>query len=164
MLFLKLILDDWSIQNTFKTVKEFEFSHYCVVIIKALSNHRCESSFQLFDFLSEHNKIIIKLFFVDVHGVIRKLSEILNSLFELFWDLFDSFWKSLTFCTSQLNSLKFIELHDGGCQVKNIMAPFRICVKSWEQGIKGKFPFSLRFIFVFKIVFLKFWANINCSL
>ena len=44
------------------------------------------------------------------------------------------------------------------------MTSFRVSVKSGEESIKSQFPFSFRLVFVFKVEFFKFGADINCSL
>ena len=87
MFLLKFILDDRSVQNSFETVQELEFTHDGIIVVKALCNNWGKSSFKFFDFLSENNEVIIELFSVDVHGIVWELSEVLNSFLELFRDL-----------------------------------------------------------------------------
>ncbi len=111
--------------------------------------------------MSENDKVIVKLFSVDVHGVIRKKSEVLNSLFELFRDLFESLSQSFTLCATELDSFEFVELHDCGGQVKNIVASFRVSIKSGEQSVECQFPFSFGLVLVLKVVLLELGADID---
>ncbi len=39
MFLLKLVLDDRPVQNTFKAVQKFEFSHNGIIIIESLGNY-----------------------------------------------------------------------------------------------------------------------------
>lgn len=48
--------------------------------------------------------------------------------------------------------------------MQNIVAPFRIGIESWEQGIQSELPFSLRKSFVLKVVLLELGANVNSGL
>jgi hypothetical protein len=113
--------------------------------------------------LSEDDEVIVELFPVDVHGVIRKKSEVLNSLFELFRNLFESFSESFTLCATKFNSFEFIELHDCGGQVKNIVASFRVSIKSGEKCVECQFPLSFGLVLVLKVVLLELGADIDGS-
>jgi hypothetical protein len=39
VLLLQFILNDWAIEDSFKAVKELEFAHYSIIVVKALSDH-----------------------------------------------------------------------------------------------------------------------------
>jgi hypothetical protein len=87
MFFLKFILNDGSIKNSFEAVQKFKFTHDCIIVIETLRDDRSKSSLQLFNLLPENHEIIIEFLLVDVHSVIGELSEVLNSLLELLRNL-----------------------------------------------------------------------------
>lgn len=100
MLFLKFILNDGSVENAFETVEELEFAHDGIVIVKALSDNWGKSPLKFFNFCSKDKEVLIKLFLINIHSVIREGSKVLNSFFEFFWDLFQSFCESSSFGSS----------------------------------------------------------------
>jgi len=87
MLFLKLILNVWSIEKSFERVKQLEFSNDRIAIIKSLSQDRWESSFKLSDSLFEFIEIFLKSSLINVHDVIFDLHELVNSFLKLFMNL-----------------------------------------------------------------------------
>ncbi len=114
MLLLELILNDGAVKDSLKAVQKLEFTQNCIIVIKALGDDWGKSSLEFLYLSSEHKEVLVKLFLVDIHSIIREGSEILNSFFKLFWDLFDGLSQGLSFGSSQLNPLELIELHDGG--------------------------------------------------
>jgi len=87
MLFLKLILNVWSIEKSFERVKQLELSNDRIAIIKSLSQDRWESSFKLSDSLFEFIEIFLKSSLINVHDVIFDLHELVNSFLKLFMNL-----------------------------------------------------------------------------
>lgn len=89
MLLLKLILDDWSVQETLEGVKELELSNDGVRVIETLSKDGSDSSLELLNSLSELVEVIVEFSLLDVHDIIWDTGELLNSLGELSVNLND---------------------------------------------------------------------------
>lgn len=125
MFLFKFVLDDRSIQKSFERIEQFESTMNGVTIIESLSDHRSESSFQLFDLRSELVKIVIELFVLNIHNVVIQGLELIHSLLEFHEDLLQSFSQGLTLGTSEFNLSQLIELHDSVCQMQNVVASFK---------------------------------------
>jgi len=122
---LKLISDDWTGEQSFEVIKQFEPSIDGIIIIESLSNYRSQSALKFLDFGAELVEIIIELLFSYVHDIVGHTGECGNSLFKFLEDLSNRFCQSLSLCSTEFNALKFIELHDGVGEIKNVRASLK---------------------------------------
>ena len=130
MFLLEFILDNGSVEDALEAVEQFEFTHYGIIVIKALSDNAGKSSLELFDLSSKDKEVLVELLLVDVHCVVGKGSEVFNSFLEFIRDLLQCFSECFSFGTSELNSFKFVELHNSGGEMEDIMASLAVCIQS----------------------------------
>lgn len=163
MFLFKFVLNDRSIQKSFERIEQFESAMNGVTIIESLSNHRSESSLQLFDLRSELIKIVIELFVLNVHNVVIQGLELVHSFLEFHEDLLQSFSQGFTLGTSEFNLSQLVELHDGVSQMQNVVASFKEGIQSHKQSIGGQLPSVLSFGFILEISIFELSTHINCG-
>jgi hypothetical protein len=161
MLLLKFILDNWSVEKTFKGIKELELSGNGVTIVKALSEDGGESSLEFFDSLSEFVEVVIKLSFLDVHDIILHLHELHHGFVELIIDLVHTGGKGLTFCVTNENIRELVELQDGAGQVHDVLASLQERIESHKQSVSRDFPLVLGLSLVVKVGVFELEADIK---
>lgn len=112
VLLLKLILNVWSVEESFEGIEQLELSDDGVAIVETLSQDGSKSALELLDPLAELVEIILELSPLDVHDVVLDFHEVRNSFLELVKDLEDSGAESLTLGVANINLLQFRELDD----------------------------------------------------
>jgi len=122
VLLLKLVLNNWSVEQAFKGIKKLEFSDNGVTVIKALSENGCKPSLEFSDSLSEFVEVVVELPFLNIHDVVLYSHELFNSLVEFFKDLIDSCGQSLTFSVTNFYLLQLVELNDGAGEMHDVLA------------------------------------------
>ena len=78
--------------------------------------------------------------------------------------LINIFSQRFSFCSSEFNFRKLVELHNSVSKMQNIMASLEERVKSNKEGISCEFPLSFSSCFVFKISVFEFRADIDSNL
>lgn len=105
-----------------------------------------------------------QILFGNVHDIIVDFFEAFNCIFEFGVNRINSFGKGFTFCSSNIDIIKFVELSNGFGKIKNIMTSFKEVIKSNKKSICSQLPLSFSKAFVFEIGIFKLSADINCDL
>jgi hypothetical protein len=69
--------------------------------------------------------------------------------------------KSFTFSITNFNLLELVELHDGACQMHDVLASFQERIKSNKQCVCSDLPLIFRLSFVVKICIFEFVTNVK---
>ena len=125
MFLLKLISDDWTGEQSFEVIKQFEPSIDGIIIIESLSNYWSQSALKFLNLWLELVEVIIELFLSYVHDIIGHTGEISHGFLKFLEDLSNRLCQSLSLCSTEFNALKFIELHDGVGEIKNVRASLK---------------------------------------
>jgi len=104
MFLFEFILNDGTIQESFKGVKELESAVHGVTVIKSLGDDSSQSSFEFLDFGSEGQEIGIKRFGRNIHNIVMNSLEGADSFLELLVDLDNTFSEGLALGTTNINS------------------------------------------------------------
>jgi len=112
VLLFQLILNIWSVEETFERVQKLELSDDGVAIIETLGQDGGETSLKLLNLLTELVEVVLELSPLDVHDIILNLHELIDSLLEEVVDLEHRCTECFTFGVSNFNLLQFGELND----------------------------------------------------
>ena len=160
----ELILDDLSVEETFKSVKQFEFTDDGIAVIKGLSENGGKSALEFLNALTELEEVVIELVDLDVHNVEADFHELVNSQVEFRLNGLDAGGHLLSFGVTNLDLLQFVELLDGTSQVHDILASLGEGVEADKESVGGDFPLVLALSLVVEVSFLETSTHLDAEL
>jgi hypothetical protein len=86
---LDLFLDQRSLKHNIEKLDDFKTIDQILRVIQRLNDDRCNSSFELFDLLSEDVKLVLELLHIGVHYVVAQVGKSLAGHHELIVNLLD---------------------------------------------------------------------------
>ena len=117
MLSLKLILNNWSLQQNLETVEQLKAIVESLHVIEALRDHTGESPLQLFHFVPELEEILFKFLLLNIHDVVLQILEYFSGDHELVENSLHTLSEVFSFSSSNPAILQFVELLDGASDV-----------------------------------------------
>lgn len=140
LLLLEFVLNNGAVQESFKRVEKLELAFNRIAIIEGLSEHCSQTSFQLFDALTEAIEVVIKLATGNVHDVVLDFLEVVNCLLELLEDDTNGSGKLRALGASDVDLIESVELHYCLSEVHDVLAPLHESVKPDEESVSHDLP------------------------